>query len=82
MPKRERKTCELVVIQLLLLVSDVLAFARFPESVTFDGLGQNYGRCPGVLHCRFVGGMHLDRIVSAESQTRELFVGQVLNHFE
>ena len=43
---------QLVVVELLLLVSDVLAFASFAQSVTFNCLGQNDGRRALVLDCR------------------------------
>ena len=57
---------QLVFVQLFLLVGDVLAFASFAQSVAFDGLGQNDGRRSLVFDGRFVGGVHLDGIVSAQ----------------
>ena len=41
MPKRERNISQFVFVQLLLLVSDVLAFTRLAQSVAFDGLRED-----------------------------------------
>src|SRR6185369_5344950 len=56
---------QLFVVDLLLLVRDVLAFAALAKSITFDGLCKNDRRRSFVLHRRAVGRMHLDWIVSA-----------------
>ena len=73
---------QLLVVHLLLLVRDVLAFARFAESVALDRARQDDRRRALVLHRRLVGVVDLDRIVPAERQLLELIVGQVLDHLQ
>ena len=70
------------LVHLLLLVRDVLAFARFAESVALDRAGEDDGRLPLVLDRRLVGVVDLDRIVAAEAQPLQLLVRQVLHHVE
>ena len=73
---------QLVFVQLLLLVGDVLAFARFAQTVTLDGLGQNNRRRAGVINRGPESRMDLDGIVSAEPHASQLLVGQMLDHLE
>ena len=61
---------------------NVLAFARFAESVALDGLGENDGGRSGVVDRRLVGGVHFDRIVTAEPHAGELLVRKMLDHLE
>src|ERR1700730_9973703 len=61
---------------------DVLAFTRFTESITFNGLGENNSRRSRVINCRPVRGMHLDRIMTAEPHAGELLVRQMLHHLQ
>ena len=82
MPKRVRKARQLFFVQLLLLVRDVLAFARFADAVTLDGAGQDDRRLARVLDGGLVGGVDLDRIVPAERQLLQLFVREVLDQLE
>ena len=65
---------QLVFVQLLLLVGDVLAFARLAKAVALDRLGENDGRRTCVIECRAVCRMHFDRIVSPKPHARELVV--------
>ena len=39
-----RQVEQLILVQLLLLVGDVLAFAGFAQAIALDGLGQDDGR--------------------------------------
>ena len=73
---------QLIVIQLFLLVGDVLAFARFAQSVAFDRFRQNDGRRTLVLHGCLVSRMDLDGIVAAQPHARQLLIGKMLNHFQ
>ena len=73
---------QLIVIQLFLLVGDVLAFARFAESVALDGLGENDGGRSLVLHRRLVCGIDFDRVVTAEPHAGELLVRKMLDHLQ
>ena len=73
---------QLVFVQLFLLVRDVLAFARFAQSVALDRLGQDDGRCAGVIDRRAVSGVHFDRIVPAQPHARQLVVGEMLDHLQ
>jgi len=73
---------QLIIIQLFLLVSDVLAFARFTEPIALDGLGENNRWRSRVINRRPVRGMHLDRIVTAESHAGELLVRKMLHHLQ
>ena len=73
---------QLVFVQLLLLVRDVLPFARFADAVALDRAGEDDGRLPGVLDGGLVRRVDLDRIVPAERQLLQLLVGQMLDHLE
>ena len=59
------KLAQLVFVELLLLVGDVLPFARFAETVALDRARQNYGRAALEIKSRFVGGVNFSRIVPA-----------------
>ena len=61
---------------------DVLAFARLADAVALDRSGQDDRRLTGVLDGGFVGGVDLDRVVTAERQLLQLLVGEVRHHFE
>ncbi len=61
------KRLQLFFVQLLLLVRDVLAFAAFTESVTFNGAGEDDSRLALVLDRSLVRRVNLQRIVSAET---------------
>src|SRR5208282_355171 len=76
------KDLQLIVIQLFLLVRDVLAFARFAESVALDGLGENDGGRPGVLDRSLVRGVHFDRVVASEAHAGELLVRKMFDHLQ
>ena len=76
------KRLQLVLIQLLLLVGDVLAFTRLADPVSLDRPRQNHRRLARRFDGGLVGRVDLDGIVSAEGQLLELFVRQVLDHLE
>ena len=82
MPKRSRNARSSCFVHLLLLVGDVLAFARLAQAVALDGPGEDDRRLALVLDGRLVGGVDLDRIVAAEVQRLRLLVGQVLDHLQ
>ncbi len=71
---------QLVLVQLLLLVGDVLAFAGLAQAVALGRHGQDDGRLPLVLHGLAVGGVDLVWIVPAPLEGLELVVGHVLDH--
>ena len=78
--KRLRNSTQLVLVELLLLVGDVAAFARLAQPVALDGLGQDHRGRASVLDRRLVGRVDLDRIVAAALQLLELLVAQVGHH--
>ena len=73
---------QLVFVQFLLRVRDVLAFARFAEAVTFDGLEEDDGGLVFRLHGDFESVVDLDGIVTAAAQVAEFFVGLIFDEFE
>src|SRR5262249_6254771 len=73
---------ELFLVEFFLLVGDVLALARFAESVTLDGFGKNDGWRSLVLDGGLVGRVNLDWVVSAQAHARKLFVREMLHHLE
>ena len=80
--KPRAENLQLIVVQLFLLVRDVLAFARFAESVALDGLGQNDRRRPRMIDRGPVSRMNLNRIVTAQPHARQLLVRKMLHHLE
>src|SRR5208282_2794392 len=60
----------------------VLAFARFAEAVSLDGLSENDGRLADVIYGSAEGRVHFDWIVPSQSHACQLIVGQVLNHLQ
>ena len=73
---------QLFFVELLLLVRDVLAFASFAEAVALDRARENDRWAALVLGGGFVRGVDFARIVAAETQAAELFVGERLDEFE
>jgi hypothetical protein len=69
-----------VLGHLLLLVGDVLAFARLPHPVALDGLGEDHRRLAGVLDGRLVGGVDLARVQAAAVERPDLLVAHVGHH--
>ena len=76
------KRLELVLVQLLLLVGDVLAFTRLADPVSLDRPRQDNCRLTRMRHRGVVGRVDLDRVVPAERQLLQLLVRQVLDHVE
>ena len=68
---------QIVLAHLLLLMGDVLAFARVAHAVALDGLGEDQRRLALVLHRRVVGGVDLERIVAAAHERPDLVVRHV-----
>src|SRR3984893_1333393 len=64
---------------LLLLVGDVLAFAGLTHAVALDGLGENHSRLAGMLHGCCIGGVDLDRVVTAATKHPDIVVAQILH---
>ena len=73
---------ELVLVQLLLLVGDVLAFTRFANPVALDRARQDDRGLTRVFDRGVVGRVDLDRVVAAERELLQLLVRQVLDHVE
>ncbi len=76
------KLAQLVFVQLFLLVRDVLAFAGFTQSVTFNSSRENDGRAALVLDGRFVRGVDLARIVPSEPQAAQRFIRKRLDQLQ
>ena len=74
----ERPEC--LLPHLLLLVGDVLAFARLAHAVALDGLGQNHGRLLAVPGRFRIGGVNLVGIVAAAVEAPDVFVAHVRDH--
>ncbi len=70
---------QLVLVEFLLLVRDVLAFARFAKTVALDGARKNDRRRALVIDSRFIRRIDLARIVSAEAQPPQTFIGHGLD---
>ena len=73
---------QLLFVQLLLLVRDVAALARFAQPVALDRLGQDHRRLALVFHRGLVGGIDLARVVAAAQQLVNLLVGQVIHQLQ
>ena len=71
---------QVVVVELLLLMRDVLAFAGLAHAEAFDGLRENDGRPALVIHGRVVRRIDLDGIVAAAIQMPDVLVRQVRDH--
>ena len=78
--KRSRNALQVVVVELLLLMRDVLAFARIAHAVALDGLREDHGRAARVVHGLVVRGVHLHGVVTAAVQVPDVLVGQVRDH--
>ena len=81
-PEARTEHLQLIVVQLFLLMRNVLAFACFTQTISLDGLGENDGWRARVLYGRLVSGVDFDGIVAAEPHTRELLVGEMLDHLQ
>ena len=79
-PEAGAEGLHLFVIQLLLLVRDVLAFARFADAVSFDGAREHHGRHLLGLDRILERVVNLGGVVAAERQLLELLVGKMLDH--
>src|ERR1700676_2432010 len=73
------KYLKLFFVQLFLLVRDVLAFAGFAEAVALDGAREDYSGAAFEVDGGFVGSIDLARIVAAETQAAQGFVGKGLD---
>src|SRR6266581_1754108 len=73
---------QLIFVELLLLMRDVLAFARFAEAIALDGARQNDRGRAFVLHGCFVSSVHLSRIVPAKAQPAQRLVRERLDKLE
>ena len=73
---------QLLLVELLLVVRDVAAFAAFAQAVAFDRLGEDHGRLALALDGRLVGRVDLLRIVPAAAHLLQLLVGVVLHHLQ
>ena len=71
---------QLAFVELLLLVRDVSAFACFPQPVALDRAGQDHRRRAAMVAGCVIGGVDLERIVSAQSHPPELVVRDVVDH--
>src|SRR5262249_57723406 len=70
---------QLIFIELLLLMSDVAAFAGFAETVAFDrGRQDDRGRA-FVIDGRVIGRVNLFRIMSTARKFANLLVGEMLD---
>src|SRR5690606_2714539 len=69
---------QLVLVELLLLVSDVLRLTCSPEPVALDGAGQNHRRLALVLDGCIEGREHLEGVVTTAVEAAEVGVGVVL----
>ena len=74
------KLDQLVLVEFLLLVGDVAAFARLAQAVALDRLGQDDRGRALVLDGRLVGRIDLGRIVPAAAQLANLLVAEVGDH--
>src|SRR3989441_4068706 len=73
---------QLFFVQLLLLVRDVLAFARFAKSIALDGARENNGRRARVLDSDLVRGIDLLWIMATQAETLQRLIGKRLDGVE
>src|SRR5260370_21375960 len=73
---------EFLFVQLLLLVSDVFAFASFAEALTLDSEGEDERGAAVVFEGGFVGGIDFAGIVSTKTQATQSLVGKRLNELQ
>jgi hypothetical protein len=76
------KRLHFFVIQLLLLMGDVLAFARLADAVPLDGACEDDRGDTLRFSGEFVGVVNLRGVVPAERELLQLFVRQVLDHLQ
>src|SRR5689334_20575139 len=81
-PEARAEHAQLFVVQLFLLVSDVLAFTGFAESITFNSLGKDQSRTALMVHRSAVSGMHFQWIMSAQPHARQLIIRKMLDHLQ
>ncbi len=74
------KVLQIVVVELLFLVRDVLAFAGLAHPEPFDGLGENHRWAPFVIHGLVIRRIHLLGVVTAAIQMPDVLVGEVRHH--
>ena len=68
---------DLLLVELLLLVGNVAAFAGLPETVALDGVGQDQGRLSLRFDRLLIGVVDLARIVAAPLQAHQVVVAEV-----
>ena len=73
---------QLVLVELLLLVGDVLAFARLSQAVALDRLCQDHRGRAAMVYRRLEGRVHLGRIVAAPVQLAQFVVRVVLDQIQ
>src|SRR6185437_7842882 len=73
---------EILGLDFLRLMRDVFAFTGIAQAIALDGVSQDNGRLTAMLDRRFVGRVHLHRIVSAAFELGQLIVGEILDQFE
>ena len=73
---------DLLLVELLLLVGDVAAFARLAQAVALDGVGQDERRLSLGFDGGFVGVIDLARIVAAAAEAQQVVVAQVGDEIE
>ena len=71
---------EFILVEFLLLMGDVAAFAGFAHAVAFDGLGENNGGPAFMFHRGVIGGVNFHRIVAAAQQLADLVIGEMIDH--
>ena len=71
---------QLLLVELLLLMGDVAAFARLAQPIALDRLGQDDRGRALVLDGRLVGRIDLGRIVAAAFQFAKLVVAEIGHH--
>ena len=82
MSKPRAKFPQLLLIQFFLLVRDVLAFARLSQPVALDRPRQNHRRRTLMFRRGFVRRIHFARIVPAQPQPPQRFIGARLDQLQ
>ena len=81
-PEARAEHLQLIFVQLFLLVSDVLAFARLAKPIALNRFCQNDRRRSCVIHRCPKRSVNFDRIVPAQPHARQLLVRKMLHHFQ
>ena len=80
--KAGAKSLELVFIELFLGMGNIFTFARFAQTVTFNGMGQHHRWCALMFDRSSIGRINLVGIMAAAGQIAQLVISVILHQFK